>query len=368
MARKKTKVSEEAMPGKIPKDVNISSTSNAPKPRHRKNTKTHLSLSQQSSSLKQRMASQNTSEVDSRPVKRQKSDADAGATWNFNSLAPSKHGSPDAMTSTKQQGTDDTTIITAPKEEHGFITDEEHEQKHDSSAENKHEGLRTDPAASTEHQSSGTTQDSNQPSSIAPVLDLEVQYLQDRYKITFMSVLSSSQVRQKISNLVLGTVQPEINGDGTKGLAGVVVASAKGGVISKLVTIVERFMRVTNKDGNIYYVYCSLKEVKQDKKSKPGKGGKTLRGWKQEDVATDLTTSEDTKKGTANEDDQYASYDTDEPAFENIGRRQIMEKEQNPKKSHVVPQMTLYISRVPLPGVKAFSTFVILPRKYESID
>ena len=180
-----------------------------------------------------------------------------------------------------------------------------------------------------------------------------------------MSILSSSQVGKKISNLMLSAVQPELKEDGTKGLAGVVVASAKGSVISKLVTIVERFMRATNEGGDTYYVYCSLKGVKQEKKSKPGKGGKTLHGRKQDDVATSSTTSE-TKKGTANEDDQYVADDTDEPAFETMGRHQIMEKEQNLKKNHVVPQMTMYISRVPLPGLKAFSPFVILPRKKQN--
>ena len=340
MVRKKPRVSAEERLVRISQDANISSAANTPKPRHRKNAKPILSRSQQSAKVS--MASQDTSEVDSRPVKRQKSDADAGA---------------------KQQETDDATTTTAPKEEHSVTTGEEHEQKHDSSADNKHEGPLIGSAASTEHQNSGATQDSNPQLSITPVLDPEAQCLQDKYNITFMPILSSSQVGQKISNLNLNAVQPEKNEDGTKSLAGVVVASAKGSVISKLVTIVERFMRATNKDGNIYYVYCSLKGVKEDKKSKPGKRCKALRGFKQEDVATGPTTSEDMRKSTANGDDKYASYDTDGSAFETMGHCQIVEKEQNPKKMHVVPCMTMYISRVPLPGLKAFSRFVILSRK-----
>ena len=362
MARKKTGVSAKDRSVKVPKDVDISSANSAPKPRHRNKTKTLSSRSQQTSSPKLRMASHDTSEINHRPIKRQKSDADAGTTLSFDSIAPSKHGSPDARASARRQETDDSATVTASKEEHDVITGGEHEQKHDSSAENKYEGLRTDTAASTMHQSSGAIQDSNLSSSIPPALDPEAQHLQDTYKITFMSVISSSQVGQKTGNL-LSAVQPKVEEDGTKGLAGLVVARAKGHVISKLVTIVERFMRATNEDGNTYYVYCSLKGVKQDKKSKPSKGGKTLRGWKQEDIATGPTTSEDTRKKTANDDDQYASQDTDEPAFEEMGHRQTMEREQSPKKIHVVPHMTMYISRVPLPSLKAFSMFVILPRK-----
>ena len=364
MARKKTGVSTKDSQVKTSKNVNVSSKDNVSKLKHKNHAKTVLSQSQRSSKLS--MASQDTGEVNSRPVKRQKSNADAGATSSFDSIAASEHGSPDVMTSTKQQETDDATTITTPKEKHSIITGGEHVQKHDSSADNKHDGPRIDSTANTKHQSGGATQDSNLLSSIAPVLDPEAQHLQDKYRITFMSILSSSQVGKKISNLMLSAVQPEMNEDGTNGLAGVVVASAKGSVISKLVTIVERFMRATNEGGDTYYVYCSLKGVKQEKKSKPGKGGKTLHGRKQDDVATGSTTSEDTKKGTANEDDQYVPDDTDEPAFETMGRHQVMEKEQNPKKIHVVPQMTMYISRVPLPGLKAFSPFVPFPERNKS--
>ena len=361
MARKKTGVSTKDSQVKTSKHVNVSSKDNASKPKHRNHTKTVLNQSQQPSKL--RMASQDTREVNSRPVKRQKSNADAGATSSFDSISASEHGGPDAMTSAKQQKTDDATTITTPKKEHSVISGGEHEQKHDSNADNKYEGLRIDSTANTKQQSSGATPDSKLQSSIARVLDPEAQHLQDEYRITFMSILSSSQVGNKISNLMLSAVQPELKEDGTKGLAGVVVASAKGSVISKLVTIVERFMRATNEGGDTYYVYYSLKGAKQEKKWKPGKGGKTLHGRKQDDVATGSTISEDTKKGTAREDNQYVPDDTDEPAFETMGRHQIMEKEQNPKKIHVVPQMTTYISRVPLPGLKAFSPFVILPRK-----
>ena len=135
MARKKSGVSTKDSQVKTSKHVNFSSQDNASESRHKNHTKTVMSQSQRSSKL--RIASQDTGEVSTRPVKRQKSNADAGATSSFDSITASDHGSPDAIISAKQQETDDATTITTPKKEHSVISGGRHEEKHDSSADNK---------------------------------------------------------------------------------------------------------------------------------------------------------------------------------------------------------------------------------------
>ena len=298
-------------------------------------------------------------EIGARAIKRQK--MAVGAERTFAGICRSEDDICNATTSTPQTEEDNRTSGNEPKEKDNTTSSDDKKEINDAEAGNKHEEHRSDLGTGTGLEEHLADQDKNAKPNITHALDPKVHHLQDKYKFTTMSIISSSQVGQKLNNLILQATEPAMMDDNTFSLAGVVVASAKGSVISKLISIAEKFMRATDGYGKTYYVYTSLKGVKQDKNSKSKEGGKTIREWKQQQPVAQPKTSKDKERGTAGED-QYATYDTDDeaPAFENMGPLQIMVQEQHQKKVHVVPQMAMYIARVPIPGLKALFPFVIL--------
>lgn len=190
----------------------------------------------------------------------------------------------------------------------------------------------------------------------------EFEHLQNKFHFTTMSILSSSKIEQKVRNLLSRTQNSEMTDDGTK--TGVVVLCAKGGSIAKLVSIVEIAKRTIAAEGGKWFEYTSLNgEITNmtEKKSKKIKAGKTIRQWEKGNADDQRAGAEGQQDVTMSEDPLRVTYEDDEEAaFQTMGRRQIMAYDKNPNKIRILPQMTTYMSRVPIAGLKSFFGFVIL--------
>lgn len=185
-----------------------------------------------------------------------------------------------------------------------------------------------------------------------------------------MSILSSSKIEQKVRNLITRTQLPDPNAtearEDSETKAGIAVLSAKGNCIAKMVSIVEIAKRAIAAEGAKWYEYCALNGAltnlkEKDQKSKNKKeGGKTLRAWQKEQASDQASNGErKSDAATAGHPLQVTFKDDEEAAFQTMGRREIMAYDQNPKKIRVVPQMTIFVSRVPIPGLKTHFGFVL---------
>ncbi|KAG7004594.1 hypothetical protein G7Y79_00024g055440 [Physcia stellaris] len=195
-------------------------------------------------------------------------------------------------------------------------------------------------------------------------LPASLAHLQPRFNFTSMSILSSSKIEQKVRHLLTRTrlpttpITPTDAGE-SKTKAGVVVLCAKGNCIAKMVSVVEIAKRAIQEEGERWFEYCALEGAVTDlkvkeKKGKKETGGKTLRAW-QKEQASSAEGEQDVAMEGGGEDLQATGgfKDDEEAAFQTMGRREIMAYDRNPKKIRVVPQMTVYVSRVPVPGLKA---------------
>ena len=195
-------------------------------------------------------------------------------------------------------------------------------------------------------------------------LPVSLAHLQPHFNFTSMSILSSSKIEQKVRHLITRTrlpttpITPTDVGE-SKPKAGVVVLCAKGNCIAKMVSVVEIAKRTIQEEGERWFEYCALEgevtDLKvKEKKGKKEQGGKTLRAW-QKEQASAAEGDQDVATEGGGEDLQATSgfKEDEEAAFQTMGRREIMAYDRNPKKIRVVPQMTVYVSRVPVPGLKA---------------
>ena len=182
-----------------------------------------------------------------------------------------------------------------------------------------------------------------------------------------MSILSSSKIEQKVRHLLSRTrlldddTPTAIDAGESKPKAGVVVLCAKGNCIAKMVSIVEIAKRAISEEGQRWFEYCALEgeitDLKvKEKKGNKGEGGKTLRAWQKEQTEDQASSAEgqhDAVMEGGGMDLKVTFKDDEEAAFQTMGRQQIMAYDQSPKKIRVVPQMTVYVSRVPVLGLKA---------------
>ena len=193
-------------------------------------------------------------------------------------------------------------------------------------------------------------------------LPSELEHLQARFHFTNMSILSSSKIEQKVRNLLLRSQIHETADEETKAEA--VVLCAKGASITKLVSIVEITKRTIAGQGGRWYEYTALNGEMtnmKEKKPKNKEGGKTLRQWEKEHDENQGSTSKGQQDASVSGDPLQPKYEDDEEAaFETMGRQQIMAHDKNPKKTRVIPRITTYISRVPIPGLKVLFGFVEL--------
>ena len=191
-------------------------------------------------------------------------------------------------------------------------------------------------------------------------LPSELEHLQSTFNFTTMSILSSSKMEQKVRNLILRTKIPGTVDDGTK--PDVVVLCAKGGSIAKLVSVVEIAKRAIAAEGGKWFEYTSLNgEITniKDRKPKKKEDGKTLREWEKEKSNNEKASSDGQQDAINSEDSLRVTYKNDEEAaFQTMGRQEIMAYDKNPKKIRLLPLMTTYMARVPVPGLKVFFGFV----------
>ncbi len=207
-------------------------------------------------------------------------------------------------------------------------------------------------AASVEEESSA--------SKAAQTLPPELQQLQSSYEFTSVFIIPSSKIEKSVRKLLL-TLEKFSFAD-LKSKPGVVVLSAKAAGAAKMVSIVEIAKGAIEKDRGKWYQYSRLHGEVTPLNQKPSKRtdrGKALSDWQTEQkrpreessASSTMQEVEETKLG--GEGDNEA-----EDAFETMGfaraREPNMTTEDHEARSKVraVPIMTIYMSRVPVPGLK----------------
>ena len=190
-------------------------------------------------------------------------------------------------------------------------------------------------------------------------LPLEFQHLQSSFEFTTMSIISSSKIQKCVQKLTLALEKFSFADLNSK--PGVVMLSAPASSAVKMVSIVEITKGAIEKDRAKWYQYSKLhgeiKPLKQKPATRPG-GGRTLSEWQtkqkrpreESPVRSMVQEVEETRLG-GNEDDD------DENAFETMGfagtggsKMTTLEHEAQ-NKVRAVPVMTIYLSRVPVPGL-----------------
>ena len=197
-------------------------------------------------------------------------------------------------------------------------------------------------------------------SSTNQALPAEVQHLQNKYDFTTMSILSSSKIEQKVRNVLLRVSKFDFAD--VKAKPGIVVLHAKADVAGKMVSIVEIAKQEIQKEKRGWYQYSKLHgEIMQLKEKQPKRsgGGKTLAEWSMEKSNTKAAAEGGQKTSDSAEEGQKekeAVNDEDgemEDAFETMviptGERNHAEDR---KKVRAIPIMTIYLARVPVPGLK----------------
>lgn len=194
----------------------------------------------------------------------------------------------------------------------------------------------------------------------AQTLPPELQQLHSSYEFTSMFIIPSSKIERSVRKLLLTLEKFSFADLNSK--PGVVVLSAKAAGAAKMVSIVEIAKGAIEKDRGKWYQYSRLHgEVTplNPKSSKDTGRGKTLSDWQTEQkrpreessASSTVQEVEETKLG--GEGDNEA-----EDAFETMGfaraREPNMTTEDHEARSKVraVPVMTIYMSRVPVPGLK----------------
>lgn len=192
------------------------------------------------------------------------------------------------------------------------------------------------------------------------ILPPELQQFQSSFEFTKISIISSSKMEKSVRKLLLSLEKFSFADLNCK--PGVVMLSAKASVATKLVGVVEIAKKAIDKDNGKWYQYSKVQEdvVPLEQKSmKREDGGKTLSEWQAEQKRPREESSEgatvheveETKLG-GNEDDM------DEDAFETMGfagsyeAKTTTEEHEARRKVRAVPVMTIYMSRVAVPGLK----------------
>lgn len=192
----------------------------------------------------------------------------------------------------------------------------------------------------------------------------EVRHLTTKYDLTPMSIISSSKMEQKIRN-VLERVSKFSFGD-AKAKPGVVILHAEAKNASKMVTIAELSKANIEKDKGTWWQYTKLEGQVMAFKEKPRKppptqSGRTLATWNNERKdATAVGPQAD-----INMEESHAEPSTEEQPIDAGGGLmpegeeeeeeeafEIMSAPTARKKVRAVPIMTIYLARVPVPGLR----------------
>ncbi|KAI4131682.1 MAG: hypothetical protein LQ338_001083 [Usnochroma carphineum] len=188
-------------------------------------------------------------------------------------------------------------------------------------------------------------------------LPAEVQHLAGQYDFSTMSVISSSKINHKVKALI-DRVEKFTFAD-VNAKPGVVILEAKAEVASKMISIVEIAKGDIAKRGSKWYQYSELRSellhVKPKQKQRP-QGGRTLADVENHeaskgsmDAGVDPPMNETTSDQMEVDDDDS---EDGEVAFEIMqpppGGAVVKER----PKVRAVPIMTIYFSRVPVPGLE----------------
>lgn len=201
---------------------------------------------------------------------------------------------------------------------------------------------------------------------IIPVLTstipAEVQHLQNKYEFTTMSIPSSAKMVQKVMALLYRVGKFSFVDIDQK--PGIVVLHAHANAANKMVSIVEIAKEELQKKKVKWYQYSKLHgEIKPLKAKQPKKigEGKTIAEWNKEkpDTQATMKTGEETmdaaelarKKnaGLVDDDDMEVAFETMQPPKKADLGLPLVKKG---NKVRAVPVMTIYFSRVPVPGLK----------------
>lgn len=212
----------------------------------------------------------------------------------------------------------------------------------------------------------------------APQIPHEVRHLTSKYDLMPMSIISSSKMEQKVRN-VLDRVSNFSFSD-PKSKPGVVILHAEARNASKLVTIAEVSKKNIEKDKGTWWQYTKLEGQVMEMKEKPRRAPppahseKTLAMWEDEqsntavavedqaDVAMGGFRVEPAVDEPADEANNTAPPQEEEEeeegeAFETMSappnnHRGTAQPGSAEKKVRAVPIMTIYLARVPVPGLR----------------
>ena len=185
------------------------------------------------------------------------------------------------------------------------------------------------------------------PSSV-PSIPTQVQHLQAQYDLSTISIISSSKIHQKVTNLI--TRLENFTFANTDAKPGVVVLRAKAASASKLISVVEIAKADIAKRGGKWYEYSKLhSELLQFNKKKrmQPQDGKPLA-----DAASKRFTTESGTVENDAVDIEGNDSDDGEVAFETLQHQSGGAALNEQSKVRATPIMTIYLACVPVPGLK----------------
>ncbi|KAL8738999.1 MAG: hypothetical protein Q9181_000281 [Wetmoreana brouardii] len=214
----------------------------------------------------------------------------------------------------------------------------------------------TSEASSTSDPKSQLTESNDNPTSAVLSLPHEIQHLQDQYHFSTMSIISSSKIHQKVTNL-LARVEKSVTASASA-KPGVVVVEAKAAAASKMISVVEIAKADIAKHGGTWYQYSRLRselllKEKQKKRPQDSRAPANLRGERamNRDLSIkpqhpQIGDADDQKNGEGEDsEDGAAAFETLQPR---PARKTVMEK----LKVRATPIMTIYLSCISILGLK----------------
>ena len=137
---------------------------------------------------------------------------------------------------------------------------------------------------------------------------------------------------------------------------GVAVLSAKANVAQKMVGIVEIAKRAIEKEGGNWWQYNKIHgqivELRKKEKPKRAEGGQ--RQCEREKEQTPMESNNVTEATRSESAEMSKDEDEgDEAVFQTMGEQQVMSYEGDRGKVRATPVMTIHLSKVPVPELKA---------------
>lgn len=197
-------------------------------------------------------------------------------------------------------------------------------------------------------------------------LPAEVHHLISKYNFMSKSILSSTKMRQKIPLILEHIGHFSFSDPSAK--PGIVILYSKADVASKMISIVEIIKKEVEKVKGKWWQYSKLQSRLEGVKPKNQGSGRTLRDLgvddKHSSALNDSLKPAITKSSEGRERGEVVDVDEEdevEAAFETMALPRRPETREQPRKVRNVPIMTIYIARVPVPGLKELYGYVNVP-------